>query len=91
MSYGRNFSFRVSPKGGQRAGRYFLDGSTDLPIGAPVVLSGDKDAVGRLGVQLATGAQAKPVPGKGGILVYEHIQPIGINHHGKIMPHHLSP
>ena len=77
MSYGRNFSFRVTPKSGNRAGRYFLDGSTDLPIGAPVVLSGDADAVGRLGVQLATGAQAKPLPGKGGVLVYEHIQHIG--------------
>jgi hypothetical protein len=77
MSYGRNFSFRVTPKSGNRAGRYFLDGSTDLPIGAPVVLSGDTDAVGRLGVELAVGAQAKPLPGKGGVLVYEHIQHIG--------------
>jgi hypothetical protein len=78
MSYGRNFSFRVTPKGGNRAGRYYLDGSTDLPIGAPVVLSGEADsATGRLGVELATGAQAKPKPGTGGVLVYEHIQHIG--------------
>lgn len=78
MSYGRNFSFRVTPKGGNRAGRYYLDGSDDLPIGAPVVLSGEEDSsTGRLGVELATGDQAKPKPGTGGILVYEHIQPIG--------------
>jgi hypothetical protein len=80
MSYGRNFSFRSTPQGGNRAGRYYLAGSTSLPIGVPVVLSGDADAsTGRLGVQLATGSQAKPVPGKGGVLVYEHIQHIGLD------------
>lgn len=73
----RNFSFRVPPKSVNRAGRYFLDSATDLPIGVPVVLSGDDDGAGRLGVELATGAQAKPLPGKGGVLVYEHIQHIG--------------
>lgn len=80
MSYGRNFSFRSTPEGGNRAGRYYLDGSTNLPIGVPVVLSGEADAsTGRLGVELATGAQAKPAPGKGGVLVYEHIQHIGLD------------
>lgn len=73
----RNFSFRVPPKSVNRAGRYFLDSATDLPIGVPVVLSGDTDTTGRLGVELATSAQAKPLPGKGGVLVYEHIQHIG--------------
>lgn len=71
MSYGRNFGFLVTPKGGQRAGRYALDG-TSIPIGAPVVITGDSDALGLLEVTLATGAQAKPAPGKGGIAVYEH-------------------
>jgi len=78
MSYGRNFAFRSTPKGAERAGRYFLDDSS-RPIGVPVVLSGDSDAVGRLGVELATGAQDKPTPGTGGILVYEHIQYIGVD------------
>lgn len=78
MSYGRNFAFRSTPKGAERAGRYFLDDSS-RPIGVPVVLSGNSDAVGRLGVELATGAQDKPAPGTGGVLVYEHIQYIGVD------------
>lgn len=81
MSYGRNFEFRSTPKGAQRAGRYFLDSNTPVVIGAPVKLSADgaTDAVGRLGVELATGEQAKPAPGKGGILVYEHILHVGVD------------
>jgi hypothetical protein len=78
MSYGRNFEFRVTPRQGERAGRYYLD-DTAQPIGAPVVLSGDTDDLGRLGVELATGAQAKPAPGTGGILVFEHIQFTGVD------------
>lgn len=73
MSYGRNFEFRVTPRQGERGGRYYLDDS-ERPIGVPVKLSGEQDDLGRLGVELATGAQAKPAPGTGGILIYEHIQ-----------------
>lgn len=79
MSYGRNFEFRSTPQGAQRAGRYFLDSDDAVVIGAPVVLSGASDAVGRLGVELATGAQDKPAPGTGGVLVFEHIQHIGVD------------
>ena len=79
--YGRNFHFLVTPRQGERAGRYFLDETSPVPIGAPVKLtaSGDTDSGARLGVELATGAQAKPVPGTGGILVYEHIQFLGVD------------
>lgn len=79
MSYGRNFEFRSHPKGAERAGRYYLDSPVNIPIGAPVKLSGKTDAVGRLGVELATGAQAKPTPGTGGIAVFEHIQYIDVD------------
>jgi hypothetical protein len=81
MSYGRNFEFRSTPEGAQRAGRYFLDETTPVVIGAPVILSADgaTDAVGRLGVELATGAQDKPAPGTGGVLVYEHILHVGVD------------
>lgn len=79
MSYGRNFEFRSTPEHGERAGRYFLDSATNLAIGVPVVLSGEVDAVGRLGVELATGETVKPLPGQGGVVVYEHIQSIGVD------------
>lgn len=72
MSYGRNFDFRVLPDGGERSGRYYNDQGAALPIGVPVVLSGDQNDLGLVGVELATGAQAKPAAGKGGILVYEY-------------------
>lgn len=78
MSYGRNFEFRVTPRQGERAGRYYLD-DVARPIGAPVILSGETDGLGRLGVELATGEQDKPAPGTGGVLVYEHIQFIGVD------------
>lgn len=75
-SYGRNFDFRVPPVHGQRGGRYILGGSTDLPIGAPVVVAAgatqDAALTHALPVTLATGAQA-PVKGRCGILVYEWI------------------
>lgn len=76
-SYGRNFDFRVTPKGGQRQGRYFNDDSRAIPIGAPVVVSGANDGLGRQGVEIASGAQSAPLPGKGGICVYEHISTAG--------------
>jgi hypothetical protein len=72
MSYHRNFEFRVSPRGGQRAGRFYVEDAT--LIGAPVKLAADADPHGHeLGlakVELATGAQA-PKPGVSGICVYE--------------------
>lgn len=73
-SYGRNFGFRVQPKGGQRAGRYYNSEATAIPIGAPVLIDvdGDKDSAGRIPVELATGAQAKPENGLGGIALYEY-------------------
>lgn len=69
----RNFVFRRSPRHGQRGGRYVLGGTTNLTSGVPVVVNGDSDDQGRAEVELATGAQDKPLPGKGGILVYENI------------------
>jgi len=71
-SYGRNFDFRVTPKGGQRQGRYYNDGSAAIPIGAPVVVTSNTDGLGRRGLDLATSAQNAPLPGKGGIIVFEY-------------------
>lgn len=73
MTYGRNFDFRVPPRGGDREGRWVLKGSTDRPIGVPVVAaSGTPDiGTGAAYVDLATGAQA-PTLGRCGIAVYEH-------------------
>lgn len=71
-SYGRNFDFRVTPKGGQRQGRYFNDDSAAIPIGAPVVATSTTNALGCRGLELATGAQDAPLPGKGGIIVFEY-------------------
>lgn len=74
MSYGRNFEFRVPPRQGERSGRFYLDETSAVAIGAPVTVdvSGDEDDMGLLPVNLATGAQARPKPGMGGILVYEN-------------------
>lgn len=70
-NYGRNFEFRVSPRHGDRSGRYYVGGSTAIPIGAPVVTNGTVNSAGQQEVVLATGATAKPLPGKGGILIFE--------------------
>lgn len=74
MTLSRNFEFRASPVGAQRGARFVLGGTTDLPIGSPVVV--DKsiapDAMGRLTVKLATQASDAPTSGMGGILVYEY-------------------
>lgn len=74
MSYGRNFEFRVPPHGGQRSGRFYLDEDAAVVIGAPVVVdtAGDENDLGLLPVNLETGAAARPKPGMGGVLVYEH-------------------
>lgn len=73
-NYGKNFEFRAQPDGASRSGRFYLTGSTDIPIGVPVKYdSGSaEDALGLLPVVLATGAQARPHPGMGGIVIFEH-------------------
>jgi hypothetical protein len=71
-TYGRNFEFRVPPEGAERAGRYSLGGSDPLAIGAPVVVTGATDASGRLVVTKAAADADKPLPGQGGVLVYEY-------------------
>lgn len=69
----RNFEFRVSPRGGQRSGRFVVSAAT--LIGAPVKLAAGADPssqeLGLIEVELATGAQA-PVAGLSGICVYEY-------------------
>lgn len=73
MSYGNNFEFRVSPDSSNRSGRNYLVDATPVPIGAPVLLTGNaEDARGLAPVTLATGDQAAPKPGEGGIAVYEY-------------------
>lgn len=66
----RNFEWRVSPQGGQRSARCYVEAATF--IGAPVVLTepAEDDGLGRNKYELATGATA-PVPGKAGICIYE--------------------
>lgn len=72
MSYGNNFEFRVSPKSSNRSGRYYL-ADVELPIGVPVKLNADgENDLGLAPVELATGDQVAPKPGKGGVLVYEY-------------------
>lgn len=73
-NYGRNFEFRAQPDGPSRSGRFYLTGSTNIPIGAPVKYDSgsDENDLGLLPVTLATGDQVRPFPGMGGILVYEH-------------------
>jgi hypothetical protein len=72
-NYGKNFEFRVAPHGGQRSGRFYLDETSAIPIGAPVIYAdGSENALGLLPVELATGATGTPAPGLGGIAVYEY-------------------
>lgn len=74
MSYGNNVEFRVPPHGGQRSGRFYLNETADLPIGAPVKhdTAADENDLGLLPVEQATGATARPKPGMGGVALYEH-------------------
>lgn len=79
-SYGRNFDFMVTPEPYMRQGRYILD--VACPIGAPVIVTNDEPSELRTGartVELATGAQAPPLPGQGGIGLYEHIDLNGLD------------
>lgn len=73
-TYGRNFEFRVAPKSVNRSGRYYLAGTDDVAIGAPVIVDdpATENDLGLIPVVLATGATNKPIPGQGGILVYEY-------------------
>ena len=73
-TYGRNFEFRVAPKSVNRSGRYYLAGTDDVAIGAPVIVDdpATENDLGLVPVVLATGATNKPIPGQGGILVYEY-------------------
>lgn len=73
-NYGRNFEFRAAPRGAHRGGRYYFAGETNIPIGAPVKYDASKDEneLGLLPVVLATGDQARPFNGMGGVVVFEH-------------------
>ena len=75
MSTGlRNFDIRISPRHGERGGRFVLaTGSDALPQGVPVAVTG-VDAQERAVVELVTGATPKPKAGAGGILVYEQFR-----------------
>lgn len=77
-NYGRNFEFRIPPVHGSRGGRFYLpsDATGPIVIGAPVIVADgatpDAAFSGALPVELATGDQAKPKPGMGGLVLYEH-------------------
>jgi hypothetical protein len=79
-TYGRNFSFRVTPKNENRGGRFAVPSTGNrLPIGVPVVADTSAGVTSLTAyptqnvqtLKLATGAQA-PVAGQSGILVYEY-------------------
>lgn len=70
-NYGRNFGFRIPPRHGNRSGKHYVAAAT--VIGAPVKATGGAEsALGLMPMILAVGTQAKPLPGLGGILVYEY-------------------
>lgn len=71
-TYGRNFEFRAPPRSSERGGRYSIGGSDALVIGAPVMINQSTDSLGRLEVELAAADDSKPLPGAGGVLVYEY-------------------
>jgi len=69
-NYGRNFGFRVPPWHGDRSGKHYAVAA--IPEGAPVVYNnGAENALGLMPMALASAAAAKPLPGLGGIAVYE--------------------
>lgn len=77
----RNFTYRNSPRGAQRGGRFVLAGPANLVLtpGVPVVANGVVDSLGRSEVILATGEQAKPKPGLGGVMDFENIHTLGFD------------
>lgn len=84
-SYGPFFDFRVTPEPHMRQGRYILDPDTladVVPIGGPVIVTADEPSTlftGARIVDLATTAQEPPLPGQGGIAVYEWIDLNGLD------------
>ena len=75
-NYGRNFEFRVAPVSKDRSGRNFLDGAA-VPIGAPVAYGtgGTVGTLNELGLRpfvLAADEAYTPVPGQGGVAIYEY-------------------
>ena len=74
MSYGPQFEFRVAPRSGERAGRYYLTETAIVPIGAPVVVDtdGDDNVLGQSPVEVAAADAPRPKNGMGGIAVYEY-------------------
>lgn len=70
-NFGRNFELLQSPHMQHRLGRY-VNGSTQIPIGAPVKVDTaiEENGQGRLTLKLATGATTKRA-GFSGIAVYE--------------------
>lgn len=74
MTYGEQFEFRVPPRSGERAGRYYLSEGTGVPIGAPVVVdtSGEDNVLGLTPVVVADADASRPKNGLGGIAVYEY-------------------
>lgn len=73
MGYTRNFEYRVSPQGGQRAGRFISPAAVDIVIGAPIKVNTGAAAndLGLQEIQLATGEQA-PLKGLSGIADFEY-------------------
>jgi hypothetical protein len=75
-SYGRNFDFRIVPDEGDRRGRFHLNDTADMAIGAPFFVAPgtvpDDLWTDSLPAKLATGAQA-PSRGLCGVGIYEWI------------------
>lgn len=69
-TYGRNFDFRQSPLPQHRLGR-LVNGDEAVPQGAPVIAGTDQDDNGRREFTLAPAGTDRPVPGAGGIALYE--------------------
>jgi hypothetical protein len=70
-NYGRNFGFRIPPRHGNRSGKNYVAAAT--VIGAPVKATlGAETSLGLMPFTLAVGTQAIPLPGLGGICVYEY-------------------
>lgn len=69
-TYGRNGDFRQSPLPQHRLGR-FTTGDDPIPQFAPVIGTGDADANGRRAIELAAEDADRPLPGQGGIALYE--------------------
>ena len=75
MTYSRNFEFRVPPRQGERAGRFYVDAAT--VIGAPVhvdLATPAADADGSLLVNVTDSATSPVGDGElKGIMVYEEL------------------